>query len=131
MEDLTEGLELHTSQLVGRSPDSTVLSRVTHRITIYMYQHQDNMSAIHCPHCLAKGVDCPLIVGGECTHCGRRVTPLSDRLADAAVQLRFIRDSITWRLRTARYGCHPRSDIGQVLARVWILVFISRRLSRL
>lgn len=73
------------------------------------------MDAVRCPRCIADGVDCPLIIGSECTHCGYSAAPFSRRLADMAFQLRFAWDSITWRLRTARYAFHPRSIVRRLL----------------
>lgn len=83
------------------------------------------MDAVHCPRCIADGVDCPLIIGGECTHCGYSDVPFSRRLADTVFQLRFAWDSITWRLRAASYAFYPRPIVGRLLACLGIPAFIS------
>ena len=89
------------------------------------------MNGAHCPHCLANGVNCPLIIGGKCTHCGRPDAPFSRRLTTTLLQLRLTWDSITRRLRTARYSFSPRPIVGRFLACVWIIVFISWQSNRL
>lgn len=60
------------------------------------------MSAIPCPNCVADGVDCPLLVDGECLHCSRSDAPVTRRVEDATFRARLASDSLRWRLRTAR-----------------------------
>lgn len=75
------------------------------------------MSAVPCPNCIDEGVDCPLVIDGECIHCGRRDAPISRRIENAAFRLRFARDSSLWRLRATRASFRIRTLVSRLLGR--------------
>jgi hypothetical protein len=75
------------------------------------------MSAVPCPNCIDEGVDCPLVVDGECIHCGRRDAPISRRIESPAFRLRFARDSLLWRLRATRSSFRIRTLVSWLLGR--------------
>jgi hypothetical protein len=56
------------------------------------------MDVQFCPDCVSRGVDCPLMLAGECTHCSRHDAPISHRVAGYEYRLRFAWDSLRFRL---------------------------------
>lgn len=76
------------------------------------------MDVRFCPDCVSRGVDYPLMLAAECTHCGRRDAPISHRIANYEYRLRFAWDSLRFRLgvRTAR--SRARSTVSSLLSRV-------------
>lgn len=76
------------------------------------------MSAVPCPNCIAEGVDCPLVIDGECIHCGRHDAPSSRRIENAAFRLRLASDSLLWRLRTTRASFRIRTLVSRLLGRI-------------
>ena len=75
------------------------------------------MSAVPCPNCIAEGVDCPLVIDGECIHCGRRDAPISRRIENAVFRLRFASDSVRRRLGATRASFRIRTLVSRLLGR--------------
>ncbi len=75
----------------------------------------NSMDVHFCPDCIAAGIDCPLMLDGECTHCGRRDAPISHRLADYEFRLRFAWDSFRFRTGLPAMALRVRSAIASVL----------------
>lgn len=74
------------------------------------------MDVQFCPDCVSRGVDCPLMVDGECTHCGRYDAPISRRVADYEYRLRFAWDSLRFRLGVHDARLRARSTLARLLA---------------
>lgn len=74
------------------------------------------MDVRFCPDCVARGVDCPLMLDGECTHCGRYDAPISHRIADYEYRLRFAWDSFRFRLGVPAAALRFRSALAYLLA---------------
>lgn len=74
------------------------------------------MDVQYCPDCIARGVDCPLMLGGECTYCGRYDAPISHRIADCEYRLRFAWDSLRFRLGVPTAMLRVRSAVARLLA---------------
>lgn len=69
-----------------------------------------------CSDCVAAGVDCPLVLDGECTRCGRRIAPISRRIADYEYRLRFAWDSLCWRIGVPAARLRARSSVARLVA---------------
>lgn len=74
------------------------------------------MDVRFCPDCVARGVDCPLMVDGECTYCGHRMAPISRRIADYEYRFRFAWDSLRFRLGVPTAVIRLRSAVARLLA---------------
>ncbi|ADJ14371.1 RING finger protein [Halalkalicoccus jeotgali] len=74
------------------------------------------MNVRFCPDCVSRGVDCPLMMSGECTHCGRYDAPVSRQVADYEYRLRFAWDSFRFRLGIPAATLRARSALMRFLA---------------
>ncbi|MEM4781970.1 MAG: hypothetical protein QXG03_10485 [Halalkalicoccus sp.] len=74
------------------------------------------MDVQYCPDCVARGVDCPLMLDGQCTHCGRHDAPISHRIADYEFRLRFALDSLRFRLGITRARLRARAALTRLVA---------------
>ncbi|MCL7418433.1 MAG: hypothetical protein M8354_11430 [Halalkalicoccus sp.] len=74
------------------------------------------MDVQFCPDCVSRGIDCPLMLDGECIHCGRHDAPITHRIADYEYRLRFAWDSFRFRLGVTSARLRARSAVARLLA---------------
>ena len=74
------------------------------------------MDVQFCPDCVARGVDCPLMLDGECTYCGRHDAPISHRISEYEFRLRFAWDSVRLRLGIPTAKLRARLTIVRLFA---------------